>query len=105
MVRVKASPSQSLRYGELIGDGLKLQVDPKITLKQNPEYKVIGRSIPRVDIPAKVSGEFTYIHDFRLPDMLHARVIRPEDHGARVASVDDSARAPSERVRADRPER
>ena len=91
VVRVKANPSQSLRYGELIGDGLKLQVDPKITLKQNPEYKVIGKSIPRVDIPAKVSGEFTYIHDFRLPEMLHARVIRPDDHGARVASVDNSA--------------
>jgi nicotinate dehydrogenase subunit B len=91
VVRVKANPSQSLRYGELIGDGLKLQVDPKVPLKRHTDYKVIGRSIPRVDIPAKVTGEFTYIHDFRLPDMLHARVIRPDDHGARIASVDDSA--------------
>jgi nicotinate dehydrogenase subunit B len=91
VVRVKANPMQSLRYSELIGDGLKLQVDEKITLKKNPEYKVIGKSIPRVDIPAKVTGEFTYIHDFRLPNMLHARVIRPDHYGARVASVDESA--------------
>ena len=90
-MRVKADPTQSLRYGELIGDGLKLQVDEKIALKKNAEYKVIGKSIPRVDIPAKVTGEFTYIHDFRLPEMLHARVIRPDHYGARVASVDDSA--------------
>ena len=91
VVRVKANPAQSLRYGELIGDGLKLQVDEKIALKKNPEYKVIGKSIPRVDIPAKVTGEFTYIHDFRLPDMLHARVIRSDHYGARVVSVDESA--------------
>jgi nicotinate dehydrogenase subunit B len=91
VVRVKANPTQSVRYGELIGDGIKLQVDEKIPLKKHPEYKVIGKSIPRVDIPGKVTGEFTYVHDFRLPDMLHARVIRPDHHGARVASIDESA--------------
>ena len=52
---------------------------------------MIGKSIPRVDIPGKVTGEFTYIHDVRVPGMLHARVIRPDDHGARIASVDDVA--------------
>jgi len=91
VVRVKANPTQSVRYGELIGDGIKLQVDEKIPLKKHPEYKVIGKSIPRVDIPGKVTGEFTYVHDFRLPEMLHARVIRPDHHGARVASIDESA--------------
>jgi nicotinate dehydrogenase subunit B len=91
VVKVKADPARSLRYGELIGDGIKLNVDTKIELKQHPSYKVIGKSIPRVDIPAKVTGEFTYVHDVRVPGMLHARVIRPDDHGARIASVDDSA--------------
>jgi nicotinate dehydrogenase subunit B len=91
VVRVRAAPTQSLRYGELIGDGFKLQVDEKIALKKNAEYKVIGKSIRRVDIPAKVTGEFTYVHDFRLPEMLHARVIRSDHYGARVESVDESA--------------
>jgi nicotinate dehydrogenase subunit B len=91
VVRVKADPQRALRYGELIGEGLKLEVDSKIALKKTPDYKLIGKSIPRVDIPAKVTGEFTYIHDVRLPGMLHARVIRPDDYGARIASVDDSA--------------
>lgn len=91
VVRVKARPERQVRYGDLIGDGLSLEVDTKIALKKNPDYKVIGKSIRRVDIPGKVTGEFTYIHDFRLPDMLHARVLRPDNHGARVASVDDSA--------------
>jgi nicotinate dehydrogenase subunit B len=91
VVRVKASPGRALRYGELTGDGLKLQVDPKIPLKKTSEYKLIGRSIPRVDIPGKVTGEFTYVHDVRLPGMLHARVIRSDMHGAGIESVDDSA--------------
>ena len=91
VVRVKAAPERALRYGELIGDGIKLNVDSKIELRKHPTYKVMGKSIPRVDIPGKVTGEFTYIHDVRVPGMLHARVIRPDDHGARIASVDDAA--------------
>ena len=91
VVKVKANPDRSLRYGELIGDGIKLNVDAKIELKKHPAYKLIGKSIPRVDIPGKVTGEFTYIHDVRVPGMLHARVIRPDDHGAKIASVDDLA--------------
>jgi nicotinate dehydrogenase subunit B len=91
VVQVKANPAKSLRYGELIGDGFNLQVDAKVLLKTHTQYKVIGKSIPRVDIPGKVTGEFTYIHDFRLPDMLHARVIRSDHYGARIESVDDSA--------------
>ena len=91
VIRVKANPGRTVSYGELIGDGVKLQVDPKIALKQSSEYKLIGKSIPRVDIPAKVTGEFVYVHDVRVPGMLHARVIRPDDQGARIASFDDSA--------------
>jgi CO/xanthine dehydrogenase Mo-binding subunit len=88
VVRVKSNPGRALRYGELIGDGLKVQVDPKIGLKKSSEYRLIGKSIPRVDIPAKVTGEFTYVHDVRVPGMLHARVIRPDLHDARIDEVD-----------------
>jgi CO/xanthine dehydrogenase Mo-binding subunit len=88
---VKAAPDRSVTYGALIGNGVKLDVDAKIETKKPADYKVVGKSIRRVDIPGKVTGEFTYIHDVRVPGMLHARVIRPDDNGARIASVDDSA--------------
>jgi nicotinate dehydrogenase subunit B len=42
VVRVKSNPAQSLRYGELIGDGLNVEVDPKIALKKSSEYRLIG---------------------------------------------------------------
>ena len=85
------APERKLSYGELIGNGFELKVDPKAMLKPHTDYAVVGRSIPRVDIPAKVSAEHPYVHDFKLPGMLHARVIRSTQIGARIASVNDLA--------------
>lgn len=91
-VVAKSDPGKRVGYSELVaGNPLALKVDEKAVLKKAAEFKVIGQSIPRVDIPAKLTGEFTYVHDFRLPGMLHARVIRPDDLGAPLRSVDDSA--------------
>jgi CO/xanthine dehydrogenase Mo-binding subunit len=85
------NPTRQLSYAELIGSGFELKVDPKAALKPHTDYSVVGQSIPRVDIPAKVTGEHPYVHDFKLPGMLHARVIRSTQIGARIASVDDRA--------------
>ena len=86
-----ADASRRATYGELIGKGFELKVDPKALVKPHTDYAVVGRSIPRVDIPDKVSGEHPYVHDFKLPGMLHARVIRSTQIGAKLASVDDRA--------------
>ena len=93
MVRVKSDASRSASYSELMqsASGFDLKVDPKAPLKSAADYRVVGQSIPRVDIPEKLTGEFMYAHDFRLPGMLHARVVRPDELGARLESVDDSA--------------
>jgi hypothetical protein len=81
---------QKLSYGSLIGDGFKLKVDPKSPQKKYTDYTLIGKSIQRVDIPGKVSGEHMYVHDFRLKGMLHARVIRSDVTGAMLLTIDDS---------------
>lgn len=91
VVRVKSDPAKSVAYRELMQSGFELKVDAKAALKPATDYKVVGQSVPRVDIPQKVTGEFVYAHDFRLPGMLHARVVRPDDLGARLEAVDDSA--------------
>lgn len=92
VVQVQDQPARRVGYGELVrAEPLALKVDPQAPLKKAAEYKAVGRSQPRVDIPAKVTGEFTYMHDFRLPGMLHARVIRPDAVGAPLQSFDDSA--------------
>ena len=91
-VFAKAEPARRIGYGELATSApLELAVDPKVVLKKPADYQSIGKSVPRVDIPGKVTGEWTYVHDFRLPGMLHARVLRPGAVGASLLSVDDSA--------------
>ena len=93
MVSLKSDPAKTISYSELMqsSTAFDLKIDPKATLKPATEYRVVGQSILRVDIPAKVAATFPYVHDLRLPGMLHARVIRPEDAGAKLLTVDDSA--------------
>ncbi|MBX9811600.1 MAG: molybdopterin-dependent oxidoreductase [Burkholderiales bacterium] len=92
VVSVRGDAARSVSYGELVSaGGLMTRVDPKVPLKNPAEHKLVGKSIPRVDIPAKVTGEFTYMHDFRVPGMLHARVIRPAAIGAKLVSYDEAS--------------
>ena len=90
VITAASKPEQSLSYGDVIGEGFQLKVDPKAPVKSHKEYTLVGKSIQRVDIPGKVSGEHLYVHDFRLPGMLHARVIRSLTMGANLVSFDDS---------------
>ncbi len=82
----------SVTYASLIeAEGLILKVDPKALVKAPANYQVVGKSVARLDIPGKVTGRFEYMHDFRLPGMLHARVVRPAGVHAELLSVDDAA--------------
>jgi CO/xanthine dehydrogenase Mo-binding subunit len=51
----------------------------------------VGKPVPRIDIPGKVTGGVSYVHDLRLPGMVHARVVRPPAYGARLKSLDTGA--------------
>ena len=91
-VRARGGAVQALAYGELIAGGnFELTVDRTAALKRPSEYRIVGKPIPRVDIPAKVTGTFSYMQDFRLAGMLHARVIRPSAIGVQLVSVDDAS--------------
>jgi CO/xanthine dehydrogenase Mo-binding subunit len=58
--------------------------------KTAAEYTLVGRSIERVDLPAKVRGAPVYVHDLDLPLMAHARVVRPAGPGMTLAALDAS---------------
>lgn len=69
---------EQMAFGELVqGQRSRLSIDSDVPLKPASEYRLVGTSSPRVDIPAKATGELTWVHDLRLPGMLHGRVIRP----------------------------
>jgi nicotinate dehydrogenase subunit B len=89
---VIAPDGRKLGYGELVaGDMLHVQAQPKSKLKDPATYSIMGQPVPRVDIPAKVTGGAAYIQDMRLPGMVHARVVRPPSYGAELVAPDSAS--------------
>lgn len=78
-----------LAYGDLVSDQL-LHVDaaPTSILTDPRDFTVMDRPVPRVDIPAKVTGGAAYVQDMRLPGMVHGRIVRPPSYGARLVALD-----------------
>ena len=60
------------------------------TVKPTASYKVVGSSVPRLDLPAKVSGA-AFIYDVQPENLLHARMLRQPNPGASLASLDEAA--------------
>ncbi len=87
-----AQDGRRLSYGELVADNmLHVQAQPTSKLKDPATFKFMGQSIPRVDIPAKVTGGMAYVQDLRLSGMVHARVVRPPSYGAQLSDCDTGA--------------
>jgi len=86
--QIVAADGRRIGYGALVqGQLLHVRAAPESRLRR--ERNLIGKPVPRVDIPAKVTGGAAYVHDLRLPDMVHARIVRPPGYGAKLRSLDD----------------
>jgi isoquinoline 1-oxidoreductase beta subunit len=70
----RKSGAKVASFGDLVGAIDDLAERPPPPLKSPREFKLIGKALPRLDVPAKVTGEAIYGTDVRLPDMLHAAV-------------------------------
>jgi nicotinate dehydrogenase subunit B len=89
---VIAPDGRRLTYGALVAaDMMHVQAQPKSALKDPATFKLMGQPVPRVDIPAKVTGGEAYVQDMRLPGLVHARVVRPPSYGAQLMECDSSA--------------
>lgn len=69
-------------------DARGIRAAPRSLLGNPAHRRVMGRSWPRVDIPAKVFGESAFVQDLRLAGMVHARVVHPPSYGARLRSFE-----------------
>ena len=79
-------------FGQLVtGQELHLRATPQPAPPAPGPKTAIGQSLPRVDIPAKVMGGPAYVQDLRLPNMVHARVVRPPAQAATLTAVDAGA--------------
>ena len=75
---IRGKDNRSVSYGELIsGETIRLELSNDVSVKAVDSYSIVGQSMPRVDLPAKATGELVYVHDMRVPGMLHGRVVRP----------------------------
>ncbi|MGE5792617.1 MAG: molybdopterin cofactor-binding domain-containing protein [Bacteroidota bacterium] len=85
------SGAKKITYADLAGSqNLRLKVNDKAPLKSPAEYTIVGKPIRRLDIPDKITGRFTYVQDFKLPGMVHARVVRPPAMRAQLQSFNDA---------------
>ncbi len=103
VVSVVGNPSKKIAYGDLLGGkrfniritaagvGWDMKVAPEVSAKNPKDYKIVGKSIPRVDLPEKFTGEFVYSQDTSVPGMLHGRVVRPATSLSAPASIDESS--------------
>ncbi len=79
-------------YEELIGNRrFNMPLNAAAKRRTPAEWTVLGKPVPSLDRVALVTGQFEFVHNVRLPGMLHGRVVRPPEVGATVAKVDESS--------------
>lgn len=104
VIRMQGDALRKISYGELIGGK---QFNAKLEVKdlgdnwgpllsgsaplKTGNFRYVGQSLPRVDVAAKVTGTFPYVHNVRFPGMVHGRTVRPPSIGATLLSVDESS--------------
>ncbi len=104
VISVKGDPAKKASYGKLIGGkhfnvtmkwngryGNRLNAKGKAKPKPVKDYKLVGQSIPRNDVPGKVYAETDFCTDVKVPGMVHGRVIRPPKAGLVPVAVDESS--------------
>ncbi len=82
---------EHLSYGDLIEEASKLEVPKEPKLKNKSDFKIIGKSIQRPDVPLKVSGKAEYGIDVEVPNMVYATVFRSPVIGGTLKSFDADA--------------
>ncbi len=103
IVSVVGNRAKKISYGELIGGkqfnvkitatgtGWDMKVAPEVRAKNFKEYKVVGTSQKRIELPPKLTGEFVFAHDVRVPGMLHGRVVRPPTITSKPTNINEAS--------------
>jgi nicotinate dehydrogenase subunit B len=86
---LRSSDGRVESYGAMAKTlSLHVEVNPTAPLRDPAQFRTMGKELPRVDIPAKLTGGNAFLQDIRLPGMLHARVVRGPSYGTRLMPVD-----------------
>jgi isoquinoline 1-oxidoreductase len=86
-----STPGKSVTYGQLVqGKRIERHIEG-VAPKPVTAYTIVGKPAPRKDAIDKVTGKAHYAGDVLLPGLLHARLVRPPAHGAKLKDVDTTA--------------
>ena len=92
VISVSHHPAQTITYAELMGGKpFNRAISLHAPVKRPADYRVVGKPVARIDLPAKFTGAASFVHDVRVPGMLHARVVRPPSATAELESIDESS--------------
>lgn len=85
----RTASNESATYWELSSEvDLARDADGRAVPKRADQLTLVGKPLPRLDLPDKVAGIGVYVHDLELPGMLHGRVVRPPSYGATLEAFD-----------------
>jgi nicotinate dehydrogenase subunit B len=86
---VSGANGATVTYWELVtGQALEREATGTVEPKSPSDYRIVGQSIPRVDLPDKMTGRAIFLHELRPEGMVHGRVVRPPTYRARLIEVD-----------------
>jgi len=100
VISILRDASRTVTYGELVGGrrfdvmltGNNVNATTGVArVKPVQDLKIVGQSLPRYDIPAKVDGSLEWAVDVTLPGMVHARNVRPPVAGAELIRIDEGS--------------
>jgi CO/xanthine dehydrogenase Mo-binding subunit len=87
VISATSDHAKRVSYGELVaGRTFNVKLDNAAKRKPASEWNVLGQPVPRVDMPAMVTGQFEFVQNVRVPGMLHGAVVRPPAVGATLVS-------------------
>ncbi len=80
-----------LRFGELAAEAATFSLPDPLPYRVATEYRLTGRSLPRLDLPAKIDGSANFAADIRLPGMVYAAVRQGPIGDSRIVHIDKPA--------------
>jgi isoquinoline 1-oxidoreductase subunit beta len=94
-----AASKRTMTYGEIASAAAKLKAPESVALKDVKDWKILGKSVPRFDIPDKVIGKPMYGIDVVRPGMVHAAIAQCPVFGGKTKSIDAASLAAAKKMR------
>ena len=92
VISAQGDAKKTVSYVDLLGgQQFNREVTGKLKPKSTSTYNIVGKPVPRIDIPFKAAGVHIYMQNLRIPGMLHGRPVRPPQLGAKLVRVDESS--------------